>query len=167
MSRLVPVTPGPTRTARLLLLAAVLSVLPSGARGFCLTVTGGNQESVLAAVPVEAGTPFSLTFVNSIYGEPVKETYVYEPSEGILSIRVESPSAGVFEYYGLEPDGTGVAALRRRVGPIRVRSHDYTGHILAVGGKEISLKGLVPGGEPLTIKVGEDGACFFGPSLRP
>ena len=121
-----------------------------------LTVRGGEPEKSLACLPLEAGGWFHLSFVNSIYLAPVRETFVYEPAQGVFLVMVESPSAGVFEYYGLVPDKPGVAYMRRTVGEIRIRSHDYVNHRLTVGDRSISLKGLVEDGEPLTIKVGRN-----------
>ena len=122
--------------------------------GSCVIVTGGEPEGVLAALPTEAGAPFSLRFINSIYLAPVEETYIYDPAGGIMTVRVETPSAGVFEYYGLETDGTGVAVVRREAREIRIRSADYMNHVLTVGKKALRLKGLVPDGSPVTVKVG-------------
>lgn len=60
------------------------------ASGSCVIVTGGEPEDVLAALPIEAGAPFSLRFINSIYLAPVEETYIYDPAKGIMTVRVES-----------------------------------------------------------------------------
>lgn len=124
-----------------------------------LVVSGGEPETVLACVPLERGTLFHLDFVNSIYLAPVRETFVYEPAKGVSIIRVESPSAGVFEYYGLIPDKAGVASVQRTVGDIRIRSHDYENHRLTVGNRSIRFKGLVADGEPLSIKVRTGEPC--------
>ena len=118
-----------------------------------VTVSGGEPAHVLACLPLEPRTPFILEFINSMYGAPVRETLEYEPVHGISLVKVESPSAGVFEYYGLEPDGPGAARLNRPVGEIRLKSHDYEHHRLTVGDKSIRLKGLVPDGEPLLVSV--------------
>ena len=136
-------------------LAAVASVLMPAAAwsGTYLTLAGGEPEGVLACLPLAEGTSFCLEFINSIYLAPVRETFVYEPFEGICLVKVESPSAGVFEYYGLIPDRPGIALLRRPVGEFRLRSHDYVHHRLAVGDKSLQLKGLVPDGEPLFVRV--------------
>jgi len=118
-----------------------------------VVLSGGEPERVLACLPLEKGTPFYLEFINSIYLAPVREIFEYEPSEGICLVKVESPSAGVFEYYGLVPDRPGTAILRRPVGEFRLRSHDYEHHRLVVGEKSLRLKGLVPDGEPLLVRV--------------
>jgi hypothetical protein len=103
---------------------------------------------------------FELSFINSIYGAPVRETLVYEAGRGVFLTRVESPSAAVFEYYGLMPDsggnGAGVATLRRRVGEIRLRSHDYEHHRLVAGGSTIRLKGLIEDGKAAVVRVEPD-----------
>jgi len=118
-----------------------------------VVLSGGEPERVLACLPLEKGTPFYLEFINSIYLAPVREIFEYEPSDGICLVKVESPSAGVFEYYGLVPDRPGTAILRRPVGEFRLRSHDYEHHRLVVGEKSLRLKGLVPDGEPLLVRV--------------
>lgn len=118
-----------------------------------VTVSGGEPERVLACLPLEPRTAFHLEFINSIYGALVRETFEYEPVHGVSLVKVESPSAGVFEYYGLEPDGSGTAKLHRPAGEIRLRSHDYEHHRLTAGENSIRLKGLVPDGEPLSVSV--------------
>ena len=144
------------RTLRIaIFLAMAASVLMPAAAwsDTYLTLTGGVPERVLACLPLEKGTPFYLEFINSIYLAPVREIFEYEPSDGICLVKVESPSAGVFEYYGLVPDRPGTAILRRPVGEFRLRSHDYEHHRLVVGEKSLRLKGLVPDGEPLLVRV--------------
>ena len=121
-----------------------------------VVVWAGEPEKPLVCLPLEGGARFYLDFVNSIYLAPVRETFVYEPAQGVSLVMVESPSAGVFEYYGQVPDKPGIAYLRRRIGEIRIRSHDYVNHRLTVGDRTISFKGLVEDGEPLTIKVGRN-----------
>ena len=118
-----------------------------------LMLSGGEPENVLACLSLEKGTPFYLEFINSIYLAPVRETFVFEASEGICLVKVESPSPGVFEYYGLTPDQPGLALLHRPVGEFTLRSHDYEHHRLIVGEKTLRLKGLVADGEPLSVKV--------------
>jgi hypothetical protein len=141
---------------------AILIVALGGCAGkqvACLEVMGEEPERVLTRLPVETGVPFSLEFINSIYLAPVRETLVYEPPGGISIVMVESPSDGVFEYYGLEPDGTGKALMHRRVGDFKLRSHDYTNHRLTVAGQAIHLKGLVPNGEPISVRVRVGAEC--------
>jgi hypothetical protein len=118
-----------------------------------LTLTGGEPEEVLACLPLEKGDLFCLEFINSIYLAPVRETFVFDRSEGIFLVKVESPSPGVFEYYGLTPDQPGLALLHRPVGEFTLRSHDYEHHRLIVGEKTLRLKGLIADGEPLSVKV--------------
>jgi hypothetical protein len=125
----------------------------------CLEVSGEKPETLLARLPVEPGVPFTLEFINSIYLAPVRETLVYEPSEGIFIVMVESPSDGVFEYYGIEPDGSGKAIMHRKVGDIKLRSHDYANHYITSGGRALKLKGLVPDGEPVMVKVQVRSGC--------
>jgi hypothetical protein len=136
-----------------LVLLACVMLTPLQGPAASLVLLDGKQGRVLTCLPLEPGEPFSLEFINSIYLAPVKETLVYEPAEGIMIVKVESPSAGVFEYYGLEPDGSGQATLRRPVGDIRLRTMDYVHHRLTVGERRLDLKGLVPDGEPLVVKV--------------
>jgi len=128
----------------------------------CLEISGDDTGKALAWLPIENGTVIHLEFINSIYLAPVKETFLYESGKGLFIIGVASPSAGVFEYYRLEPDSPGSARLYRHVGAIRLRSHDYENHTLTVGADVIRLKGLVPDGDPLTITVKDDVVCKPG-----
>lgn len=136
-----------------LVLLACVMLTPLQGPAASLVLLDGKQGRMLTCLPLEPGGSFSLEFINSIYLAPVKETLVYEPAEGIMIVKVESPSAGVFEYYGLEPDGSGQATLRRPVGDIRLRTMDYVYHRLTVGERRLDLKGLVPDGEPLVVKA--------------
>ena len=105
------------------------------------------------------GTFFSLEFINSIYLAPVQEVFLYDPHRGVTMVMVQSPSYGVFEYYGLQPDETGRAYLHRKMGNIRIRTPDYEHCRISVGGMVLLLKGLVPDGESLVVRVREHGAC--------
>jgi hypothetical protein len=147
---------------RISLTLAILIVAFGGCAGkqvACLEIFGEGPEKVLTRLPVEPGVPFSLEFINSIYLAPVRETLVYEPSEGISIVMVESPSDGVFEYYGLEPDGTGKVLMHRRVGEFKLRSHDYANHRLVISGRSIQLKGLVQNGKSMVVRVRVRAGC--------
>jgi hypothetical protein len=117
-----------------------------------LVISSVERNVMLACVPLAEGGYFSLEFINSIYLAPVRETYRYEPP-AIAVVRVDSPSAGVFEYYGLETDGTGTAELHRTAPELILRSHDYTNHLITVGTRQIYLKGLIPDGEAAIVRV--------------
>jgi hypothetical protein len=150
-----------------LVLAACLGMLatttvlaqgvPAGRESLCLAVVAGEPPGRAVCLPVRPGELFELEFINSIYGAPVRETFKYEPGRGIVLVRVESPSPGVFEYYGLTPEGggngSGSASVRRVIGEITLRSHDYEHHVIRLGGKSIRLKGLVADGAAAMIRV--------------
>lgn len=141
---------------------AILVVFSGGCaskQGVCLDLLSERSDRVLARFSLRPGEPFTLEFINSIYLAPVRETLVYDPSEGISIVMVESPSGGVFEYYGLEPDGTGIALMHRRVGDIKLRSHDYANHRVTVGDKKVQLNRLVPNGEPIIVRVRVSPEC--------
>ena len=149
---------------RLAILSAVLAAFgvsaarPSAGAG--LALLNGESGKLLACLPSEAGVPFYFDFINSIYLAPVRETLVYAEAGGVSVIRVESPSAGVFEYYGLEPDSTGVAAMHRSLGKITIRSFSYENHRLTAGGKVLRIKEIAEGGQPILIEVRDrGGAC--------
>lgn len=142
----------------LVLLGWILTAQTTGLAA-CLVVSGDEPARVLISVHLEPETPFSLESIHSIDLAPVRETFVYESAEGLLIIKVESPSAGVFEYYGLMPGRSGTAEIRRRLGDIRLLSHDYQNHRLTVGNKTFHFKGLVADGQPLLIGVRGDRWC--------
>jgi hypothetical protein len=118
-----------------------------------LVLTKGGSEEEVACLPLQAGDPFHLDYINSIYLQPVRESFVYEQGEGLFIIQVETPSVGVFEYLGLIPDEPGKARLRRKLEEIRLLSSDYRTHRLTVRGKDLRLKGLGPDGLPLILKI--------------
>lgn len=137
----------------LLILTVSAAVARSGVPEIQLVLSVKEPDRILACLPLEHGVEFSLEFINSIYLAPVKETFIYTQSEGVVLIRVESPSAGVFEYYGLTPDKPGAANLHRIIENIVIRSHDYQHHRLTVKGRGLSFKGLVPDGEAINVSV--------------
>ena len=123
-------------------------------------LTSGEEKKVLACLPLEAGHSIRLEFINSIYLAPVRETFLYQPGEGLVLVEVDSPSAGVFEYYGLPFEKSGTVIMRRNVGQeIRLLSSDYQNHRLIVGERSLPLKGLVADGEPLIVRVQRGGRC--------
>ncbi len=105
----------------------------------------------MARLPVSTQEPIIFEFINSIYLAPVRETLMFESPESLYIVMVESPSQDVFRYYGLEPDSTGKAMMRRRVEDVRLRSSDYSNHrIKAV---VLHLKEIVPDGESVLLEV--------------
>jgi hypothetical protein len=142
------------RIALCLLLTASIGLPQVSQATDCLMIRGEEPDRVLVSVPIEAESLFCLEFINSIYLAPVKEIYMYEPAKGISIVKVESPSAGVFEYYGLVPDNSGAAAVSLTVKEMRLRSHDYKNHTITVNDRKIGLKGLVQDGQPLIVRIG-------------
>ncbi len=146
--------------------AALLSM--AGATGAaCLNVARGEEAKTVFSVPVKNGAALYLDFVNSVDLAPVRETYQYRAGEGLWMIKVESPSAGVFEYYRIEPGPDNSAALLRHVGTISLRNHDYWNHVLTVDGKIIPLRGLAMPGELVTIAVNDAKECEREETTRP
>jgi len=134
-----------------------LMLLTATATAACLVVSAGDGGRPLVSLPVEDGCIVRLDFINSIYLAPVRETFLHETGRGLSIIRVESPSAGVFEYYRIETGGP-LAELYRNVGSIRLKSHDYKNHTVTVGERVLRLEDFAAGGDPLTISV-LDGGC--------
>ena len=131
-----------------------------------LVILSDEPVKVLACLPIETGSPFYLEFINSIYLAPVRETLVYTEADGILITRVESPSAGVFEYYGLESDSSGSVDLHRKVGKITIRSFSYENHRLTAGGKTIHFKDIVGGGQAVIVEISRDSRKDVGSEAK-
>ncbi|MEW6267214.1 MAG: hypothetical protein AB1641_29425 [Thermodesulfobacteriota bacterium] len=138
-----------------LLILAVLSAWAAAARADGPAVwielrTGEDQPPAvrLAAAPNQT---LSLEFVNSIYLAPVRETYAINAVQGLILVRIESPCACVFEYYGLEAVNS--HNLHRPVGDLSLLSSDYTHHRLKLGDRSVALKDMVGPGERITLKV--------------
>ncbi|HBB15864.1 MAG TPA: hypothetical protein DCZ97_02290 [Syntrophus sp. (in: bacteria)] len=136
----------------LFLLLAGPVTAAAGPDAWLVLATDGS-ERVVACLPLQSGEPFHLEYIDSIYLQPVRESFVVEQGEGLFIIRVETPSVGVFEYLGLIPDEPGKVRLRRKLGDIRLLSSDYRTHRLTVSGTDIRLKGLGLGGVPLIVSV--------------
>ena len=141
-----------------LVILTTLPLIAAGPDGLLLLTTG-EPERIVASLPVKAGEPFHLDYINSIYRQPVRETFLYEPLEGLFVVAVETPSAGVFAYLDLVPDEPGKARLRRKLGEVRLLSTDYRDHRLTVGGQVLPLKGLAPDGRSLILRVHPEGHC--------
>jgi hypothetical protein len=144
----------------LLVLAMTWTIGPTPNATAAAIVFYNEAGRDISCLPFEPGVPIHLYFINSIYQAPVRETFTYEPGHGLILNQVESPSAGVFEYYGLEHNSSGVAQIRRKVGEIRILSSDYENHAITVGQRSIRLKGLVSDGEPVLLKVEEGMRCM-------
>ncbi|MDD5169655.1 MAG: hypothetical protein PHN75_12615, partial [Syntrophales bacterium] len=107
------------RTCLVFLLAAAIWIAasPPAWSAMQLAIIGGEPERELVCLPVEPGTTFHLEFINSIYLAKVRESFEFSPKDGISLVSVESPSFGVFEYYGIErEDGPGKSLINRHVG---------------------------------------------------
>jgi hypothetical protein len=142
-------------TLWLFLLLAGPATAAAGPEAWLVLFADGSGKPVVC-LPLQSGETFHLDYINSIYLQPVRESYVYERGEGFFIIQVETPSVGVFEYLGLIPDEPGKARLRRKLGDIRLLSSDYRTHRLTVGGTDVRLKGLGPDGLPLILRVLND-----------
>lgn len=121
-----------------------------------LVLATEKPERPIICLPLQAGEPFHLDYINSIYREPVRESFVYDHREGLFIIQVETPSVGVFEYLGLIPDEPGKARLRRKMEDIRLLSADYRTHRLTVKGTSLRLRGFGRDGLPLILKIVTD-----------
>lgn len=128
----------------------------------CLVILDGDSDCILILIPLEADVPFHFDFINSIYLAPVRETFKYTETEGIVLVKVESASAGVFEYYGLPTDGTNAASLNRVIGDIRLRSFNYENHRLTAGGESVRFRDFASDGHPLIIMVRHGNGCKPG-----
>jgi hypothetical protein len=135
-------------------------IAPSAWPAMHLALVGEDPERVLACLPVKAGEALHLEFINSIYLAIVRESFTCN-SEGVISLtRVESPSYGVFEYYGLTPDKPGSANLSRSVGEIRLMSHNYENHLLIMRDKQIHLREFAGNGKPLILRIVTGERCI-------
>jgi len=121
-----------------------------------LLTLSDDTGKVLLCIPILHGQRIVFDFVNSIYASPVRETLIFHKTEGLFLAAVESPSYGVFEYYGLIPDKTNRATLMRKIDSIKIRSSDYEYHRLSIGEISLSLKTLVSDGEPLIITINHE-----------
>ena len=136
----------------LLSLSCTLSIQSASAETH-LAVWTGEPKRMVTSFPIQPGETFSIRFINSIYLAPAIETFIYEPGRGISLVKVQSPSAGVFEYYGLVPDHSGTALVRVNIPEIRLRSHDYVNHQIAIGDRVFSFNGLIKDGDLVVIRI--------------
>ncbi|MCX8023245.1 MAG: hypothetical protein N2745_10790 [Syntrophorhabdaceae bacterium] len=118
-----------------------------------------ETKEVLFCRPIKEGDIIIFDFVNSIYKASVKETMLFDSVEGLILIDVESPSYGVYEYYGLITEGKNKGGFRRKIGSLRIRSNNYQHHRLSVNGMTIDLKDLASGGMALILTIDKNHIC--------
>lgn len=132
---------------------AVLLLLPAPAVAASLRIWAGEAARPVLTLALEPGQVFQLEHRNSIYDAPVREAYRLEPEGRLVQVELESPSAGVFEYYGFDPPQAGKVILKREVSVIRLRSTSFQDHLLRVGGRTIRLQDLAQPGQVLGLEV--------------
>ncbi|MCA1987537.1 MAG: hypothetical protein LDL07_00105 [Desulfarculus sp.] len=134
---------------------AALFLCPAPVVAASLHLWAGEPARAVLTLKSEPAQTFQLEHRNSIYDAPVRETYRLGPAGRLVQVELESPSAGVFEYYGFDPPQTGKVSLDREVSVIRLRSTSYQDHLLRVGGRTIRLQDLAQPGQVLGLEVTE------------
>lgn len=102
-------------------------------------------------VPLLPGEPFSVVSIHSMYGAPVTEEFVLDPSGAVLLRAVSSPSPAVLEYLGVTGAGERHPVVRTmREVVFRVAAGEP--QRLRAGGAERSFLELGDHGDRLVLR---------------
>jgi hypothetical protein len=104
---------------------------------------------------IRAGPPafFSLSFIHSIYLQPVSEEFEVEKGEEILLRGVRTRSPSVAHYYGFEADNRDYYPVDRRMKSFALRLGMSQAQTLSLGERKISLGNLGEKGDRLEFRV--------------
>jgi hypothetical protein len=116
-----------------------------------LELTNTTRAQALA-IPVAAGSTFSVTSHHSMYDQPVTEEFVIGPSGDIILQAVSSPSAAVREYFGITAAGERHSVVRS-MPEIVFRVATGTPQRLRVGDEERSFRTFGAPGDRVLVRA--------------
>ena len=103
-------------------------------------------------VPVEQGTRFSLSYINSIYRQPAAEDFQVGEGEEIILLGVRTRSPAVAAYYGFE-EGKDYYPVHRTLKSFVLRLGMSQAQTLSWGNRQVSLEELGEPGDRLEVRV--------------
>lgn len=116
----------------------------------CLVLEDADSGEIYAALPVKEGEKFSVTFTHSV--NKTDETELYEVRGGEIYLTgcvYYSFGAGVAEVldenWSLEIGDGGemiISEINMKMAPLRYVVGTVSDHVLSIGGRQISLRGL-------------------------
>jgi hypothetical protein len=97
-------------------------------------------------------SPFTLSYVHSIYLEPASEEFEVEEGESIVLKAVSTKSPAVAHYYGFE-GGPAYYPVNRRMKTLALRLSMSSPQTLYYGNRKISLQEIGERGDRLEVRV--------------
>ena len=111
-------------------------------------------RGVVARYPVNSGDTFTITYLHSIYRQPVDEEFSVGPGGDLVLTGVRSDSGAVLEYFGFG-DSRPFHAMNRPMRTIVFRVAMEGAQILTLGGRRISFLGLGDPGDRITVRLAD------------
>jgi hypothetical protein len=117
-----------------------------------LELTNTSRSRAAVAIPVGAGSSFSVTYHHSMYDQPVTEEFIVNSSGEIVLQAVSSPSAAVREYFGITAIGERHPVVRS-MPEVVFRVAAGTPQRLRVGDDERSFRTLGAPGDRVLMRA--------------
>jgi len=111
--------------------------------------TDRTQKLYLWVIP---HSPFSLSYIHSIYLEPASEEFEVAEGEEIILKGVSTKSPAVAHYYGFE-DGRAYYPVNHRMKTLALRLSMSNPQTLCYGNQKISLQEIGEKGDRLEVRV--------------
>jgi len=104
--------------------------------------------------PLERGQTFSVTYVHSIYRQPVVEEFSVGPGGELVLTGVRSESGAVLEYFGFT-DSRPFHAMNRPMRTIVFRVAVEEAQTLSLGDRRVSFLRLGDPGDRITVRLAD------------
>ena len=111
-------------------------------------------RGIVARYPVNTGEAFSITYLHSIYRQPVVEEFSVAPGGDLVLTGVRSESGAVLEYFGFS-DSRPFHAMNRTMRTIVFRVAMEGAQTLTLGGRRIPFLGLGDPGDRITLRLAD------------
>jgi hypothetical protein len=104
--------------------------------------------------PLERGQTFSVTYVHSIYRQPVVEEFSVGPGGELVLTGVRSESGAVLEYFGFT-DSRPFHAMNRPMRTIVFRVAVEEAQTLSLGDRRVSFSSFGDPGDRITVRLAD------------
>lgn len=111
-------------------------------------------QGIVARYPVNTGDAFSITYLHSIYRQPVVEEFSVGPGGELVLTGVRSESGAVLEYFGFS-DSRPFHAMNRPMRTIVFRVAVEGAQVLTLGDRRISFLALGDPGDRITLRLAD------------
>lgn len=118
-------------------------------------------RGIVARYPVQPGDTFSITYLHSIYRQPVVEEFSVDTGGDLVLTGVRSESGAVLEYFGFS-DSRPFHAMNRPMRTIVFRVAMGGAQKLTLGSRRISFLSLGDPGDRITLRVADVSLAIRG-----